>query len=43
MKRLKRVDTHLKKKLKDPYFKELYGLEEQKLKIAKKIIQYRII
>ncbi len=42
MKRLKRVDIHLKGKLKDPYFKELYELEEQKLKIAKKIIQYRM-
>ena len=42
MKGLKKVDTHLKKKLKDPYFKELYELEKQKLKIAKKIIEYRI-
>jgi len=36
MKGLKKVDAHLKKKLKDPYFKELYELEKQKLKIAKK-------
>jgi transcriptional regulator with XRE-family HTH domain len=42
MRGLKKVDTHLKNKLKDPYFKELYELEQQKLKIAKKIIQYRI-
>jgi len=42
MKGLKKVDTHLKKKLKDPYFKELYELKKQKLKIAKKIIEYRI-
>ena len=40
--KLKRVDEHLKEKLKDPYFKELYELEEQKLKIVKKIIEYRI-
>lgn len=40
--RLEKVEDHLKEKLKDPYFKELYGLEEQKLKIVKKIIEYRI-
>ena len=32
----------LKEKLKDPYFKELYELEEQKLKIVKRIIEYRV-
>ena len=36
------VDKHLQEKLKDPYFKELYELEEQKLEIVKKIIDYRI-
>ncbi len=36
--RLQKVDEHLKEKLKDPYFKELYELEEQKLKIVKRII-----
>jgi transcriptional regulator with XRE-family HTH domain len=40
--RLERVDEHLKEKLKDPYFKELYELEEQKLAIVKRIIAYRI-
>lgn len=40
--RLERVDDHLKEKLKDPYFKELYELEEQKLAIVKRIIAYRI-
>ncbi|MBU1809058.1 MAG: helix-turn-helix domain-containing protein [Candidatus Omnitrophica bacterium] len=40
--KLKRVDEHLKEKLKNPYFKELYELEEQKLKIVKHIITYRI-
>jgi len=40
--KLERVDEYLKEKLKDPYFKELYKLEEQKLKIVKKIIEYRI-
>ena len=37
-----RVDEHLNEKLKDSYFKELYELEEQKLEIVKKIIDYRI-
>jgi len=40
--KIERVDVHLKEKLKDPYFKELYELEEQKLKIVKHIIDYRI-
>ncbi|MDO8663030.1 MAG: helix-turn-helix transcriptional regulator [Candidatus Omnitrophota bacterium] len=39
---MERVDEHLKEKLKDPYFKELYELEEQKLDIVKRIIDYRI-
>jgi len=39
---MERVDEHLKEKLKDPYFKELYELEEQKLSIVKRIINYRI-
>lgn len=37
-----RVDEHLKEKLKDPYFKELYELEAQKLDIVKRIIDYRL-
>ena len=36
------VEEHLKQKLKDPYFKELYELDEQKLAIVKRIIDYRI-
>jgi len=40
--RIERVDDHLKEKLKDPYFKELYELEEQKANIVKPIIAYRI-
>ncbi len=40
--RIERVDEHLKQKLKDPYFRELYELEEQKLAIVKRIIAYRI-
>lgn len=40
--RLERVDEHLKEKLKDPYFKELYELEEQKREIVKCIIDYRV-
>jgi len=39
---MERVDEHLKEKLKDPYFKELYELEEQKLDIVRRIIDYRI-
>jgi len=33
---------HLKEELKDPYFKELYELSQQKLQVVKKIIGYRI-
>lgn len=40
--RLQKVDEHLKEKLKDPYFKELYELEEQKFKIVKRIVEYRV-
>ena len=40
--RLQKVDEHLKEKLKDPYFKELYELEEQKLQIVKRIVKYRV-
>ncbi|MCA9406916.1 MAG: helix-turn-helix transcriptional regulator [Candidatus Omnitrophica bacterium] len=36
------VKDHLQEKLKDPYFKELYELEQQKYLIVKKIIDYRI-
>ncbi|HLG30815.1 MAG TPA: helix-turn-helix transcriptional regulator [Candidatus Brocadiales bacterium] len=39
---MRRVNKHLEEKLKDPYFKELYELEEQKLNIVKHIIDYRI-
>ena len=37
-----RVEDHLREKLKDPYFKELYELDQQKLAIVKPIIGYRI-
>lgn len=40
--KIEKVDEHLKEKLKDPYFRELYELEEQKLKIVKNIINYRV-
>ena len=33
---------HLKEELKDPYFKELHELEQQKFGIVRKIIDYRI-
>jgi DNA-binding XRE family transcriptional regulator len=37
-----RTEGHLKEKLKDPYFRELYELEEQKLSLVKRIVEYRI-
>ncbi len=40
--KLKKVDELLKEDLKDPYFKELWELEEQKLEIVKPVIAYRI-
>lgn len=40
--KLPTVQEHLKEKLKDPYFKELYELDQQKLSVVKKIIEYRI-
>ncbi len=36
------VKEHLQEKLKDPYFRELYELEQQKFGIVRKIIDYRI-
>jgi DNA-binding XRE family transcriptional regulator len=36
------VDEHLKKLLKDRYFREQYELDQQKLKLVKPIISYRI-
>jgi transcriptional regulator with XRE-family HTH domain len=39
---MREVNKHLEEKLRDPYFKELYELEEQKLNIVKRIIDYRI-
>ena len=36
------VSEHLKQELKDPYFRELYELDLEKLEIVKKIIAYRI-
>lgn len=36
------VRDHLKEELKDPYFKEQYELDQQKLVIVKKIIDYRV-
>jgi len=40
--KLGKVQNHLEEKLKDPYFRELYELEEQKRAIVKRIIDYRI-
>ena len=40
--KLKKADDHLREELKDPYFRELYELEMQKVGVIKKIIEYRI-
>lgn len=40
--RAKPVDDYLKENLKDPYFREQYELDLEKLKIVKPIIAYRI-
>lgn len=40
--RLEKSEGHLQEKLKDPYFRELQELEEQKLGIVKRIVDYRI-
>ena len=40
--KIKKVDDLFNEDLKDPYFKELWELEEQKLEIVKPIIEYRI-
>ena len=37
-----RVEEHLREKLKNPAFREVYELDQQKLVIAKLIIRYRI-
>lgn len=36
------VRDHLKEELKDPHFKELHELHQQKLVIVKRIIDYRV-
>ncbi len=36
------VKDHLKEELRDPHFKELYELHQQKLSIVKKIVDYRV-
>ncbi len=36
------VKEHLQEKLKNPYFRELYELEQQKMAIVKRIVDYRI-
>jgi len=40
--KIESVNEHIKEELKDPYFKELYELEQQKLGLVKKIISYRV-
>lgn len=40
--KMKSVNEHLKEKLRESYFREQYELDQQKLKIVKPIIAYRI-
>jgi DNA-binding XRE family transcriptional regulator len=40
--KLEKVTDHIEEDLKDPYFKEMHELEQQKLTLVKKIIKYRI-
>ncbi len=39
--KLKSVDEHLREKARDPHFRELMELEEEKAKIASLIVRYR--
>jgi DNA-binding XRE family transcriptional regulator len=36
------VEEHLKEKLRDPHFRELHELDQQKLAVVKKVVDYRI-
>ena len=40
--KLEKVNEHFQRRLKDPRFRKLYSLEEQKLAVVKRIIDYRI-
>ncbi len=40
--KIRKVNDLLKEDLKDPYFKELWELEKQKLEVVKPIVEYRI-
>lgn len=42
IRKLRSVKEHLEEKLRDPYFKELYELEQERMKIAKLFVDYRI-
>lgn len=42
MKKIMKVDEHVKQKNKDIFAKELYEIEKEKAKIAKLIIKFRI-
>lgn len=39
---IRSVEAHLQEKLKDPYFRELYELEEEKAKIVSLIVKHRL-
>ena len=39
---LRKVSNLLKEDLKDPHFKELYELDQQKLAVVKMIVAYRV-
>jgi transcriptional regulator with XRE-family HTH domain len=42
IKKLRSVREHLDRKLRDPYFRELYELEQERMKLAKLLVDYRI-
>ncbi len=40
--KIREVSQHLAEEMKDPHFKELYELEQQKLTVIKPIVTYRV-
>lgn len=42
MMKTKDISKHLAENMKDPAFREIYGLEQQKLEVIKPIIEHRI-
>lgn len=40
--KMRSIEAHLREKLRNPYFRELYELEEEKAKIVSLIVRYRV-